>query len=97
MLFCSCVFSPFSIGITSLGEERASLAAFRAFVRFCACLVLSVSSSSWCLGRDAFLIVALGGLFSYPFLVFRNANNVIKAVCRLKMSQNLTSVSCPLH
>ena len=30
---CSCVFSPFSIAITSLGEERANLSAFRTFVR----------------------------------------------------------------
>ena len=35
VLFCSsCVFSPFSIAITSLREERASLGAFRTFVRF---------------------------------------------------------------
>ena len=27
-------FSPFSISITSLGEERANLSAFRTFVRF---------------------------------------------------------------
>ena len=27
-------FNPFSIVITSLGEERANLSAFRAFVRF---------------------------------------------------------------
>ena len=26
--FCSCVFSPFSIAITSLGEERANLSLF---------------------------------------------------------------------
>ena len=32
--FCSCVFSTFSIAITSLGEERANLSAFRTFVRF---------------------------------------------------------------
>ena len=32
--FCSCVFSPFSIAITSLGEERANLSAFRTFDRF---------------------------------------------------------------
>ena len=32
--FCSCVFSPFSIEITSLGEERANLSAFRTFDRF---------------------------------------------------------------
>ena len=30
--FCSCVFSPFSIVIASLGEERANLSAFRTFV-----------------------------------------------------------------
>ena len=32
--FCSCVFSPFSIAITTLGEERANLSALRTFVRF---------------------------------------------------------------
>ena len=34
MLFCSCVFSHFSIAITSLGEERANLSASRIFVGF---------------------------------------------------------------
>ena len=29
-----CVFSPFTIAMTSLGEERANLSAFRTFVRF---------------------------------------------------------------
>ena len=28
------IFSPFSIAITSLGEERANLSAFRTFVQF---------------------------------------------------------------
>ena len=32
--FVLVVFSPFSIEITSLGEERANLSAFRMFVRF---------------------------------------------------------------
>ena len=32
--FVLVFFSPFSIKITSLGEERANLGAFRAFVRF---------------------------------------------------------------
>ena len=32
--FVLVFFSPFSIGITSLGEERANLSAFRTFVRF---------------------------------------------------------------
>ena len=34
VLFCSCVFSPFSIAITKLGEERANFSAFRTFLRF---------------------------------------------------------------
>ena len=32
--FVLVFFSPFSIAITSLGEERANLSAFRPFVRF---------------------------------------------------------------
>ena len=52
VLFVLVFFSPFSIAITSLGEERAYLSAFCTFVRF-ARLVLSISSSSWCLGRAA--------------------------------------------
>ena len=32
--FVLAFFSPFSIAITSLGEERANLSAFRTFVRF---------------------------------------------------------------
>ena len=34
ILIYQIVFSPFSIAITSLGEERANLSAFRMFVRF---------------------------------------------------------------
>ena len=33
--FVLVFFSPFSIAITSLGEERANLSAFRTFVRLC--------------------------------------------------------------
>ena len=32
--FVIVFFSPFSIAITSLGEERTNLSAFRTFVRF---------------------------------------------------------------
>ena len=32
--FVLVLFSPFSIAITSLGEKRANLSAFRTFVRF---------------------------------------------------------------
>ena len=34
VILFSCFFSPFRIAITSLGEERANLGAFRTFVRF---------------------------------------------------------------
>ena len=44
----------FSILITSLGEEGASLCASRTFVcLFCACMFLSFFSSSWCRGLAA--------------------------------------------
>ena len=51
--FVLVFFRPFSIPITSHGEERANLNAFRTFVRFVLFLDLSVSSSSWGLGRAA--------------------------------------------
>ena len=34
VILFSCFFSPFSIAITSLWEERANLSAFRTFVLF---------------------------------------------------------------
>ena len=49
--FSSCVFRPFSIAITSLRDERVKC--FSYVCSICACLVLSVPSSSWCLGRAA--------------------------------------------
>ena len=35
--FVLVFFSPFSIAITSLGEDRANLSAFRTFCSVCAC------------------------------------------------------------
>ena len=67
--FCSCVFSPFSIAITLLGEERANLSAFRTFDHFVLIwicrfpLPLDVSEGL------RFVILALPGLFSYHFLI----------------------------
>ena len=46
VILFSCFFSPFSIAIISLGEERVNLSAFRTFVSICGCFVLSVSPSS---------------------------------------------------
>ena len=59
--------SPFSVASTSLGEERANIGAFRTFVRFCACLDLSVSSSCWGLGRAAVCDCGTPWTFLLPF------------------------------
>ena len=65
--FVLVFFSPFSIAITSLGEERADLRAFRTFVRFMLVLDLSVSSSSWCLGGAAVCDCGTPWAFLLPF------------------------------
>ena len=62
-----CFFSPFGMAITSLGEERANLGAFRAFVRF---VLVWICRFPLPLGVLWFVIVALPGLFSYLFLNF---------------------------
>ena len=59
------VFSPFSIAITSLGEERANLSAFSL-----PCLNLSVSPSSWGLGRAVVCDCGTPWTFLLPFLLF---------------------------
>ena len=46
-------FSSFTIAITSPGEERPELTAFLYVCSICACLVVSVFSSFWCLERPA--------------------------------------------
>ena len=61
-------FSPFSITITSFGEERANLSAFRMFVRFALvwfCL-FPLPVGVW--EGLRLVIVALPGLFSYLFV-----------------------------
>ena len=64
-------FSPFSIAITSLGEERVNLSVFRTlFCSICACLDLSVSSSSLCLGRAAVCDCGTPWTFLLPFVFF---------------------------
>ena len=66
----SVFFSPFSIAITSLVKEGANLNALRTFFSICACLVLSVSSSSSCLGRAAVCNCGTPWTFLLPFLLF---------------------------
>ena len=60
--------SPFSIAITSLGEERANLSAFRTVWSICACLVLSVSSYFRRLVRAAVCDCGTPKTFLLPFL-----------------------------
>ena len=63
-------FSPFSIAITSLGEERANLSAFRTFVRFVLVWTCRFPLPLGVWEGLRFVIVALPGLFSYRFLVY---------------------------
>ena len=58
-------FSPFSIAITSLGEERANLSAFRMFDRFVLVWICRFPLPLDVWEGLLFVIVALPGLFSY--------------------------------
>ena len=72
--FVLVFFSPFSIAITSLGEERANLSAFRTFVRFVLVWICRFSLPLGVWEGLRFVIVALPGLFSYLFFSIFNAN-----------------------
>ena len=58
----------FSIAITSLGEERANLSAFRTFVRFVLVWICRFPLPLGVWEGLRFVIVALPGHFSYLFL-----------------------------
>ena len=66
--FVLVFFSPFSIAITSLGEERANLSAFRTFVRFVLVWMCRLPLPLGVWEGLRFVIVALSGFFSYFFL-----------------------------
>ena len=65
--FWSCVFSPFSIAITSLGEERVNLGIFVRLFGLClfGVVIFSLPLGVWEVLR--FVIVAPPGLCSYLF------------------------------
>ena len=65
--FVLVCFRPFSIAITSLGEERANLSAFRTFVRFALDWFCLFPLPHGVLEGLRFVIVALPGLFSYLY------------------------------
>ena len=69
--FVLVFFSPFSIAITSLGEERANLSTFRTFVRFVLVWICRFPLPLGLWEGLRFVIVALPGLFSYLFLVYK--------------------------
>ena len=68
--YCSCVFffSPLSIAITLLGEERANLSAFLTFIRFVLVWICRFPLPLGVWEGLRFVIVALPGLSSYLFL-----------------------------
>ena len=69
MYYLECFFSPFSIAITFLGEERANLSAFPTFVDLQSFCLFSLPLGVW--EGLRFVIVAFPGLFSYlPFLLY---------------------------
>ena len=70
--FVLVFFSPFSIAITSLGEERANLNAFRMFDRFVFVWIYRFPLPLDVWEGLRFVIVALPELFSYLFFM----NNV---------------------
>ena len=67
VLFCSCVFSVFlALRLPRLWGESWSWC-FSCVCSICACLVLSVSSSSWCLGGAAVCDCGTPWTFLLPF------------------------------
>ena len=63
-------FSPFSIAITSLEEERANLSAFHTFVRFVLVWICPIPLPLGVWEGLRLVIVALPGLCSYLFFFF---------------------------
>ena len=94
--FVLVFFNPFSIAITSLGEERANLSAL-----FCACLDLSVSSSSWCLGRAVVCDCVTSWTLLLPFfshvLWLKVHSLELLRVCLLGSKRKLPPLACQVR
>ena len=91
-------FCPFSIAITSLGEERAYLSAFRTFVRFVLVWICRLPLPLGVWEGLRFVIVALPGLFSYLFLFFfffsrRKYSTIYTNLYKLNTKVNLNGCS----
>ena len=66
-----CFSVLFGIAITSLGEERAFLSAFRTFVRFVLVWICRFPLPLGVWEELRFVIVALPGIFSYIFFTLK--------------------------
>ena len=75
--FVLVFFSPFSIVITSLGEERANHSAFRTFVRFALVWFCLFRLPLGVLEGLRLVIVALPGLFFYLLCIFTEFFHII--------------------
>ena len=80
--FVLAFFSPFSIAITSLGEERANLSAFRTFVRFVLVWFCRFPLPLGVWEGLRFVNVALPGLLSYLcFPIYNNDRQGTSLTC----------------
>ena len=87
--FVLVFFSPFSIAITPLLEERANLSAFRSFVRFVFVWICRFSFTLCVWEGLRFVVVALPGLFSY---LFRMYVLVISFISDIRLANNLGKI-----
>ena len=95
--FVLVCFSPFSIAITSLGEDRANLSAFRTFVWialvwFC---LFPLPLGAW--EGLRFVIVALPGIFSYLFWYAGIETCSHKKYASLQSGRHITKCIVPLN
>ena len=75
--FVLVFFNPFSNAITSLGEERANLSAFRTFDRFVLVWICRFPLPLGVWEGLRFVIVALPGLFSYLLLMESSLHRLV--------------------
>ena len=92
--FVLVFFSPFSIAITSLGEERANLSAFRTFVRFVLVWFCRFLLPLGVWEGLRFVIMALPGHFLLPFLSLGGSLHDSSKHCFQKSEEN--SLKCLL-
>ena len=83
--FVLVFFSPFSIAITSLGEERANRSAFRTFVRFALVMFCLFPLPLGVWEGLRFVIAALPGLFS-NLLLYRHV--FVLGNCKKKLYED---------